>query len=62
VGVAEAIKEYLNVAEVAEILDLHPLTIYRWCRSGRLESVKIGKEWRIRRTALEDLLGDSLRH
>ena len=54
-------KEFLNVAEVAEILGLRPVTIYRWCRAGRLTSVKIGKEWRIRREALDDLLGRSLR-
>jgi len=59
--VPELLKEFLNVAEVAEILGLRPVTIYRWCRSGRLTSVKIGKEWRIRRAALDDLLGRDLR-
>lgn len=60
-GVVETAREFLNVAEVAEVLGLRPVTIYRWCRAGRLASVKIGKEWRIRRTALDDLLGRSLR-
>ncbi len=58
---SEAMKEFLNVAEVAEILGLRPVTIYRWCRAGRLASVKIGKEWRIHREALDNLLGRSLR-
>jgi len=59
--VPETMKEFLNVAEVAEILGLRPVTIYRWCRAGRLASGKIGKEWRIRRAALDDLLGRDLR-
>ena len=58
---AETAKEFLTVAEVAAILDLRPVTIYRWCRAGRLAGVKIGKEWRIRRDALDELLGRSLR-
>jgi predicted site-specific integrase-resolvase len=33
------------------------VTIYRWCREGRLSCLKIGKSWRIRREALEDFLG-----
>ena len=57
---SETMKEFLNVAEVAEVLGLRPVTIYRWCRSGRLASVKIGKEWRIRRASLDELLGRSL--
>lgn len=58
---AEPMKEFLRVAEVAAVLGLRPVTIYRWCRAGRLESAKIGKEWRIRRAVLDDLLGRSLR-
>ena len=58
---AETMKEFLTVTEVAELLGLQPVTIYRYCRAGRLASVKIGKEWRIRRAALDELLGRSLR-
>lgn len=49
-------EELLGVDEVARYLDVHPLTVYRWCREGRLPAAKIGKGWRIRRAALEDLL------
>ena len=57
---AETIKAFFTVAEVAELLGLQPVTIYRYCRAGRLASVKIGKEWRIHRAALDELLGRSL--
>lgn len=49
-------KELLTVEEVAALLDLRPVTIYRWCRAGRLAGVKIGKAWRIPRVALAALL------
>ncbi len=49
-------KELLDVAEVAAYLHLRPVTIYRWCRVGRLPWMKRGTTWRIRRTALDEFL------
>jgi excisionase family DNA binding protein len=48
--------ELLTAAEVAEYLGVEPVTVYRWCRSGRLPAMKLGKEWRIRRSALKNFL------
>ena len=36
-----------TVDEIAELLDLHPKTVQRFLREGRLEGHKIGREWRI---------------
>jgi excisionase family DNA binding protein len=41
-----------TVSRAAEILDLHPKTVRRFIRDGRIPAHKIGREWRIR---LEDL-------
>jgi excisionase family DNA binding protein len=49
-------KELLSAGEVAGYLGVEPVTVYRWCREGRLPCVKIGKSWRIRRAALDDFL------
>lgn len=49
-------KDILGVEEVAEYLGVGTVTVYRWCREGRLPCLKIGKFWRIRREALEDFL------
>src|SRR5215217_4403977 len=49
-------RELLSVEEVAEYLGVVPMTVYRWCREGRLPCLKIGRVWRIRREALEDFL------
>ena len=48
--------ELLGAAEVAAALGVEPVTVYRWCRQGRLACLKPGKSWRIRRGALETFL------
>ena len=53
--------ELLSVDEVASYLGVGPITVYRWCRQGRLPALKVGKVWRIRRGALEDFLRRSER-
>ncbi|HKH12141.1 MAG TPA: helix-turn-helix domain-containing protein [Rubrobacter sp.] len=45
------------MAEVAEYLGVGTVTVYRWCREGRLPCLKVGRSWRIRQEALEDFLG-----
>jgi excisionase family DNA binding protein len=54
-------RELLSAEEVAEYLGLNPVTVYRWCREGRLPCLRIGKFWRVRREALEDFLQHSER-
>jgi excisionase family DNA binding protein len=49
-------KGLLSAEDVAEYLGVGQVTVYRWCREGRLPCLKIGKSWRIRRAALEDFL------
>jgi excisionase family DNA binding protein len=46
----------LGVPEVAAYLGVEPVTVYRWCRDGRLPGLKLGKAWRVRRAALEEFL------
>src|ERR687884_1048948 len=54
-------KYLLDVADVAEYLGVEQTTIQRWCREGSMPAMKIGKEWRIRREALERFLERSER-
>lgn len=49
-------KAWLEVVEVAAHLGVEPVTVYRWCRAGRLPCIKLGKAWRIRRATLEEFL------
>jgi excisionase family DNA binding protein len=49
-------KDLLDVEDVSGYLGVGPVTVYRWCREGRLPCLKVGKSWRIRREALETFL------
>jgi excisionase family DNA binding protein len=51
----------MGVEEVSRYLGVGPVTVYRWCREGRLPCLKVGKSWRIRHEALEDFLKQSER-
>jgi excisionase family DNA binding protein len=49
-------KDLLSAEDVARYLGVGQMTVYRWCREGRLRCIKLGKHWRIRREVLEDFL------
>jgi excisionase family DNA binding protein len=54
--VAATEARFLSTEEVAERLQVDEQTIRRWIKSGKLEAVKPGREWRIPPTAFEALL------
>ncbi len=45
--------ETLTVAQVAEYLHLHALTVRRLLKDGTIPACKVGREWRIDLAALE---------
>ncbi len=47
-------KEWLTVADVCAYLRVTPYVVTKMLRQGRLTGVKIGREWRVARTDLED--------
>src|SRR5215204_4707774 len=49
-------KDLLSAEDVARYFGVGQITVYRWCKEGRLQCIKIGKHWRIRREALEAFL------
>jgi excisionase family DNA binding protein len=50
-------QEFYSVEQVAERLGLHVRTVRNYVRDGRLKAVRIGKQYRIAREALETLTG-----
>jgi excisionase family DNA binding protein len=48
---------YLTVAEVAKIMRVSKMTVYRLCHTGELENIKIGRSFRVREEAVKDYLG-----
>jgi chromosome partitioning protein len=45
---------YLSTEEVAKLLSVHTNTVARWIKDGKLPSTKIGREYRIPRSAIEN--------
>ncbi|MBN1948012.1 MAG: helix-turn-helix domain-containing protein [Bradymonadales bacterium] len=41
-----------TVARISEILDLHPKTVRRFIREGKIKATRIGREWRISKADL----------
>ncbi len=38
---------YYTVDQIAELLKIHPKTVQRYIREGRLRASKVGKSWRV---------------
>ncbi len=52
--------EILTLEEVAAYLRLKPQTIYKWAQEKRIPAVKLGKEWRFRRSILDRWLDEQM--
>lgn len=55
-----ASNEILTIDEVAEYLRLTPQTIYKWAQEKRIPAVKLGKEWRFRRSVIDKWFDDQV--
>ncbi|WP_086824979.1 helix-turn-helix domain-containing protein [Allokutzneria sp. NRRL B-24872] len=53
-------EELYSVEQVAERLNLHVRTVRNYVRDGRLKAVRIGKQYRISRSDLEELTGGTV--
>lgn len=47
----------LKPAKAAELMGVSVATVTSMCRSGKLPAIRIGKQWRIRRADLLEMLG-----
>jgi excisionase family DNA binding protein len=47
---------FLTVAEVAEVLRLSKMTVYRMVHSGELPAVKVGRAFRVQARVVRDAL------
>jgi putative resolvase len=56
---AEREPKLLRVGVAAHELGLHPLTVRRWIKQGKIQAVRIGLEARVPRSEIERLVGKS---
>ena len=49
----EAVIETLTPHEISKILKLHPFTVTRLAREGKLPGFKVGGSWRFRKDQFE---------
>ncbi|MFH1778256.1 MAG: helix-turn-helix domain-containing protein [Candidatus Omnitrophota bacterium] len=51
-------KKVWNVEDVARYLDVHPMTVYRYAKSGKIPAFKIGSDWRFYKDSIEQWIKD----
>lgn len=47
-------KAVLNLKEVAEYLHIHPMTVYRYAKAGKIPAFKIGTDWRFYKKSIDE--------
>jgi len=50
--------EILKIEQVAELLHLHVMTVYRLAKEGKLPGFKVGGRWRFQKDTLEAWMAD----
>ncbi len=50
---------FLTVAEVAELMRVSKMTVYRLVHSGELPAVRVGRSFRVPEKAVHDYLRDA---
>lgn len=58
--VVMSIEQLLRVGQVAEVLQVHPQTVYGLIRNGKIRAAKVGRAWRIKPEAIDDYLKDQM--
>jgi excisionase family DNA binding protein len=51
-------EKLLKPKEAAEILNVSPVTIRYWLRTGKLPGVKVSNMWRVRKSDLKKMIFD----
>jgi len=49
-------EQYYSIEEVADMLKVAYLTVYRWIRADKLNAVKAGKQYRVSKVELDKFL------
>ena len=49
-----------NIDQVAEMLRLCRITVFRYIKAGKIKAIKIGKEWRIKQDEIDRIMREGV--
>ena len=52
-------KQVMTVKDIADYLHMHPMTIYKYVKEGKIPAFKVGTSWRIRRDSIQKWIKES---
>jgi PTS system nitrogen regulatory IIA component len=52
--------EIMTLEEVAKYLRVKPQTIYTWAQENKIPAAKLGKEWRFRKSMIDEWFNDHI--
>ena len=52
--------QIMTLAEIAKYLGVHPMTVYRMLKTGRLPGFKLGRQWRTKKDLLDAWLATQI--
>ena len=58
----ESGNEILTIKEVSDLLKIHPTTVYKLIRKGKIPSFRIGSDWRFRRDRIMRWMAEKSTH
>jgi len=50
------VDQIYTTEQVAKLLQIHPLTVLKYIKAGKLRAIKLGRVYRIRESALQKFL------
>jgi len=53
-------REIMTTKEVADYLNIHPLTVHKYAREGKIPAFKIGSDWRFHKKYIEKWIREKL--
>lgn len=53
-SVEDITRSYLSSSEVAKMLNIHPFSVQKLIRGGKLEAEKVSNRWLVRRSVLDE--------
>jgi excisionase family DNA binding protein len=52
--------DIMTLEEVARYLKVKPQTVYKWAQDGHIPGTKLSKEWRFRKSILDEWIDTSI--